>query len=234
MTTREHDRTMDLLSEYLDGSLSVADHREVEAHLETCAPCRGVLDDLREVVTNAEGLGPMEPPRDLWPEVARQLGPRGRGGWTNPVREQPWLAAAAVVLMLLSASAAWWARGSLYRDGSGAAVSAAAPSSSVGGVPGYGRDVRAAASGASPISGSMEAELGVLERVLLEGRDRLDPATVDVLERNLLVIERAIEDSYRALALDPENDFLRRHLTRTYERKLDYLRDVSRIVELAG
>jgi hypothetical protein len=80
----------------------------------------------------------------------------------------------------------------------------------------------------------MEAELGVLEGVLLEGRDRLDPATVDVLERNLLVIERAIEDSYRALALDPENDFLRRHLTRTYERKLDYLRDVSRIVELAG
>jgi hypothetical protein len=74
----------------------------------------------------------------------------------------------------------------------------------------------------------------MLEGVLLAGRDRLDANTVHVLERNLLVIERAIEDSYRALSLDPENEFVRDHLRRTYERKLEYLREVSRIVDLAG
>ena len=55
-----------------------------------------------------------------------------------------------------------------------------------------------------------------------------------MLERNLSVIEQAITDSQRALALDPENDFLSEHLERVYERKLTYLRDAARVIEWAG
>ena len=36
------------------------------------------------------------------------------------------------------------------------------------------------------------------------------------------------------LALDPENEFVRDHLERTYQRKRDILREVSRLAELAG
>ena len=46
--------------------------------------------------------------------------------------------------------------------------------------------------------------------------------------------EKAIEDSRRALELDPGNGFLTDHLERAYERKIEYLRDAARIVEWEG
>ncbi|KPJ79232.1 MAG: hypothetical protein AMS19_11625, partial [Gemmatimonas sp. SG8_23] len=64
-----------------------------------------------------------------------------------------------------------------------------------------------------------------------EAREVLDPNTVRILERNLSVIEQAIEDSRQALAQDPENEFLAAHLERVYERKLSYLREAARVAE---
>ncbi len=94
--------------------------------------------------------------------------------------------------------------------------------------------VRAAGRPGSALPATLATELQELESAVGVARDRLDPGTVEVLERNLLIIERAIEDSYQALALDPENEFVRQHLERTYLRKRDMLLEVSRLVELAG
>lgn len=77
----------------------------------------------------------------------------------------------------------------------------------------------------------MADELAALEQTLDEARAVLDPNTVRVLERNLGVIEQAIEDSMLALQQDPGNDFLAAHLDRVYERKLTYLRDAARVAE---
>lgn len=74
-------------------------------------------------------------------------------------------------------------------------------------------------------------ELVVLEEALNQARAVLDPNTVRVLERNLDVIEQAIEDSQRALLQDPGNEFLAEHLDRVYQRKLTYLRDATRVAE---
>ena len=54
-----------------------------------------------------------------------------------------------------------------------------------------------------------------------------------VLDRNLGVIQQAIEDSRRALAQDPGNEFLASHLERVYQRKLEYLRDAAQVAEWA-
>jgi hypothetical protein len=74
----------------------------------------------------------------------------------------------------------------------------------------------------------------MLEDQLAAVRDALDPNTLRVLERNMAVIERAIEDSRQALALEPGNEFLSRHLEQVYERKLDYLREAAAIADWAG
>ncbi len=55
----------DSLSEYLDGHLDPAERREVERHLEACGECRGVLEDLKAVVVEAQGLQDREPAQDL-------------------------------------------------------------------------------------------------------------------------------------------------------------------------
>jgi hypothetical protein len=69
-----------------------------------------------------------------------------------------------------------------------------------------------------------DAAIGDLEAVLAEGRSRLDPATVTVIETNLAVIDSAIAEAERAIAADPANAYLNSHLARTMQRKLDLLR----------
>lgn len=221
---KRHEWVQERLSEHLEGSLPAVEEERVQRHLATCEACRDVRAGLSEVRALARRLGPIDPPRDLWPRVAAARSKQAPARLARFSFSVPQLAAAAVVLVTLSASSAWWAMG--------------------GGVPTPPASVLEPRTGpvrtatavppSAPIPEELAAELDMLEEVLLAGRDRLDTNTVHVLERNLLVIERAIEDSYRALSLDPENEFVRDHLQRTYERKLDYLREVSRIVDLAG
>jgi hypothetical protein len=63
-----------------------------------------------------------------------------------------------------------------------------------------------------------------LERTLAEGRDRLDPETIRVLEQNLDAIDKAIDQCRRALEADPANSFLNNHLVSARQRKLALLR----------
>ncbi len=75
-----------------------------------------------------------------------------------------------------------------------------------------------------------DAAVADLQAVLEQGRDRLDPRTVQVLEESLGTIDAAIEDARRALAADPANARLNTYLAGTRQRKLELLREASDIV----
>jgi len=66
-----------------------------------------------------------------------------------------------------------------------------------------------------------------LERVLAQGRGRLDTATVRVIAKNLGIIDRAIRDAQSALAADPANSYLNLHLAQEMRRKLELLRQAA-------
>jgi hypothetical protein len=68
-----------------------------------------------------------------------------------------------------------------------------------------------------------------LQRALEQGRGRLSPETVRVLERNLKTIDTAISEARSALAADPGNVYLNDHLARTMRKKLDLLRQANAI-----
>jgi len=70
-----------------------------------------------------------------------------------------------------------------------------------------------------------------LERALQNGRGRLDPATVNVVEDNLTIIDQAVDDARRALAQDPANGYLSGYLVETQRRKLDLLRHAASLTE---
>ncbi len=82
-----------LLSAYLDGELSAAERRTVEAHLGTCDRCRALLADLRQVKKLVAELPLENPPR---PVVLR----RRPVGW---VVELAALVAVVVGLVLVGA-----------------------------------------------------------------------------------------------------------------------------------
>jgi putative zinc finger protein len=69
-----------------------------------------------------------------------------------------------------------------------------------------------------------DAAVSDLEQALKEGRGRLDAATIAVVEHNLQIIDRAIDQAREALAADPANTYLSGHLVEARRRKLDLLR----------
>lgn len=75
-----------------------------------------------------------------------------------------------------------------------------------------------------------DAAVADLQTVLEQGRDRLDPRTVQVLEESLGTIDAAIADARRALEADPANTRLNTYLAGTRQRKLELLREASQIV----
>jgi len=239
--TKPHGAWTDLFSDYLAEELETEVRSSLEAHVAECGACRTVLEEIRDVVSQARGLPERRPARDLWPGIAaaidmpvRAQAPDSAQVIALPTAREtvdprriaftaPQLAAAAVVLISLSAATTIWAGPGLgVRAGGDVPASVGAPSA-----------VTAASTVASPPA-ALSEELATLEDVLELAHERLDPNTVRVIERNLAVIEKAIADSQQALVLDPENAFLAEHLERVYERKIEYLRDAARVLDWAG
>jgi anti-sigma factor RsiW len=242
MIDKRHKEWTDRLSDFVDGTLSSTERGEIEEHLAGCGGCREIVEDLRAVVARARALDEVAPPRDLWGGIAAAIGapighhairheagvirlPTAGAQVGEPSRgillTGRQLAAAAVVLMMVSAAATWWA-------GPGLAVRPVQPLPADAGVVSMAAETDAAA------PRGLAEELAALEAALAGAGETLDPNTVRLLESNLEVIDHAIADSRRALALDPGNPFLAEHLERSYERKLSYLRETARIVEWAG
>lgn len=218
------DRYMEQLSDYLDGALDAPECHALEEHLAGCDECRTTLDELRAIVAQANALAPVEPATDLWPAIAARIeserelmmplpaeGRRvsARGGSRRRLSFTiPQLAAAAVVLVLASGGSAWMLRG-----GDAVAPTAIAPAGAV-----------------VPVSsGSTDADLAELEAVLATGERQLDPATVAVLRRNLLIIEQALVEAQAALEADPANPYLSRHYQNTLNKKRELLQHAATV-----
>ena len=206
-----HDQITDRLSDYLDDELSPTVRAKVDAHLAGCAECTAVLSDLRSLVAAAGRLPGSMPDRELWDGVANRIGTNGH---VLPFRRRfsftvPQLAAAGIVLMLLS----------------GGLVSILRPQTEPApAVTDAGRAGTPAVAPARLVEKQYEDAVADLERILEEGRGRLDPETVRVLEQNLQTIDAAVEQSRRALEADPANAFLNSHLESARQRKLALLR----------
>ncbi|HEY3215559.1 MAG TPA: zf-HC2 domain-containing protein [Candidatus Eisenbacteria bacterium] len=250
----------DRLSDYLDGELGERQRRELERHLDECAECVATLAELRSVVGKAQALTHEPPEFDLWPGIAARIGPgakrsigpaRRREGWWGGGRFSltvPQAVAASVVLVLLSGGSVWLALGGRQRAafptgvGSGPVAvapvgddSARGPASPAGSraqrTSEPGAVATAFVAGADP---RYEATITELNRILQGGRNRLDPATVKVLERNLAIIDQAVAEARRAVEADPSNFYLREHLAQTMRRKASLLRLATSIVGAQG
>jgi anti-sigma factor RsiW len=222
MTT---DPFIDRLSDYADDEVTESERATLDAHLAACAECRTVLRELREVAARAASLPDARPRTDLWPGIAARVAVTPQHGAAMRLFRHfvstrrfsftvPQLAAASLAIMLLSGGVAWMAHSgdpradfepiSAHADqhaGAGRAISPAAFSDA-----------------------HYDAAVADLEQALRAGRTRLDPATVRVLEENLASIDRAIDQSRRALEADPANVYLNRHLADARQRKLSLLR----------
>ena len=229
------DQWTDRLSEYLDDELPPDERSALEEHLRHCAACGAVLADLKRIVTRARGLEDRPPERDLWPGIAARIGAgsgetqaidlapaRGRRRWSFSL---PQLIAAGIALMAASGGAAW-----LLHPAAQSSVVVRDTIPTTPAVGGGNLSARNAGDRSRIAGQSYAAAVADLERVLTQGRGRLDTTTVRVIERNLATIDSAIAQARRALAADSANVYLNSHLAETMQRKLDLLRQAAALV----
>ena len=164
------------------------------------------------------------PSRDLWPGVSSRLDPR-RTQFTFTLSQ---LAVAASLLIAVASGLTWLAANrdlpasggqaqeviQAYREPAGTTDGQIVP--------------------ANFADAQFNAAVSDLERILRDERDRLDPRTVLVLERNLKAIDDAINEARMALDQDPANPFLNSHLADARRRKLDLLRHATELASTGG
>lgn len=222
----------ELLSLYVDGELEGKKRLEVEDHLGECAECRDLVEDLEEVVARMDDLPGREPPRNYWPEIAGAIGSESSAGAPEseqdtgdgsvvPLIRKEWrfnlprLAAAAALVAALAAGVTW----SITRSASGdsGSVRIAATDSPATTSSGESTSVQFAALEAGAES------VDRLEKQYRKARQELDPETRKMFDRNLELINRALDQARQELEEHPDNAYVQQHLTQIVSQKAQYL-----------
>lgn len=229
----------DRLSEYLDDDLQAADRAACESHLAGCETCRTALRELEDVTAFARADVDRPPSTDLWPGILSQIEPARVVAFEPRPRKQfvftlPQLALAASLLIAVSGGVAYLAAGRVVQQQAAAQQQAGAQED----------PIQAQAEPLMPPSANVERAnfadaqydeaVADLEKILTDMRDELDPRTIMVIERNLSVIDDAIQQARAALDADPANTFLNSHLADARRRKLDLLRRATMIPSASG
>lgn len=212
-----HTEWTDLLSDYLDDELDAVTRRRVADHLAGCAACRDVLADLEQIVVAAPHYRGTAPGRDLWAGIASTIEadrvrplPVGRRWFGASARR---LLAAGITLAVLGGGGGYW----LAQRGQPVAAVPAPAEPVAGHVIPAGFD-----------SEAYDRAVAELEEVLVANRDRLDTATVRVVEESLRTIDAAIADARLAIQRDSANAYLNGQIAAHLRKKVTVLRLAAR------
>jgi hypothetical protein len=209
------------LSEYVDRTLGRDEHAQVARHLETCETCRQLVDDFREITRAAAALDPAIPAARVWTRIEKEIRSEGgrpatARGSTRAVAPWTWLAAAAVLVLAVFIGIRF------------------APSTSLD--PAAAADVAAAE--------AIEAELQLaeehyqkaisgLERIASTENAALDATTASTLQKNLAVINQAIDESRAAVRAEPASQQAQHSLIENFKTKLALLQDTVALINAA-
>lgn len=220
------------LSEYVDGTLSAEERSACEAWLASSQEGRALLADLRGVVAKAKTLPDTPVPESVWAGVSaairkpdqgvvsidsapRRLAPSPSRRWQfTPLQ----LAAAAAILLAVGL-------------GIGVRIKAGVKQEVAGRTPPADATFTTVRSRTPSADAKYDEAIQELQRTLDQNRATLDTATVRVLESSLAKIDAALVEAQRALAQDPNSEYLNDHLSRIKRKKLDLLRQGAALVQ---
>lgn len=231
------EKCQDLISDFLDGALSHEDHSTLNSHLEECLGCAGVRNDLESLVgfcrTQRGQYGAPPNENALWLRIRNVIEsdarpvtaapvPAGRNFWTNWLSRSwelsfPQLAAsAAAIVLVVSLSTAV----GLRRWQSGAPGSAPSPE-------GAGLSV-SAANVRNRVSHQQQSISYWNQRVEFN-KARWSPQMRETFDRNLKVIDEAVNDSFDALNKNPHDEVSEEMLNAALNEKLSLLKEFAEL-----
>jgi anti-sigma factor RsiW len=231
------EKCQDLISDFVDGSISHQDQTTLSSHLEECLHCAEVRDDLQSIVGFCRTQqGQYEAPpneRALWLRIRNMIeagasadapapGATRRSflkNWTARSWELsfPQLAAmvAAIVLIVSLSTAVGlrrWQRGAVdarFQNGQN--------SLSVGAI-----DVRRRVS-------QQQQLISYWNQRVEYNKARWNPQMRETFDRNLAVIDQAVNDSFDSLSKDPQDEVSQEMLNTALNEKLSLLKEFAEL-----
>jgi Putative zinc-finger len=225
------------IHDYVDDTLGAGERAEIAQHIERCAECRQLVDDLREIRNAAAGLRDdvREAPVRAWTRLERAIAMEERSTQNTQsafslrapraLRSISFLAAAAAVV-LATAIGLQWRSG---RQTAPAATSESAPAT--------GGSIATAPQGAETVEAELRAAeehyanaISGLEQITKTEQSALDPGTAATLQKNLAVIDQAIGESRAALRAQPASEPAQTSLVENFKAKIGLLQDTVALI----
>ncbi|HSP63387.1 MAG TPA: zf-HC2 domain-containing protein, partial [Pyrinomonadaceae bacterium] len=221
------ERYQDLLSDFLDGSLIPEDHNRVEAHLRDCGACAEARSDLDSIVVfcreNRGEYDAVPNERALWLRISNTIESgssvspgsvvKANAGWWSRLMNQSWqlsfprLAASAAVLVILVA---------------------------LGTVVGVRRFQGGVPQGTPANSASVEERYRQQQQVIAYWNQRVElnkarwsPQMRETFDRNMSVIDAAVNDSMRQLNQNPHDGISEDILNAALNDKVELLKEFA-------
>jgi hypothetical protein len=212
-----------LLNDYVDGLLSEDEARAFEKELESNLALRKAETQLRNLLASANRLPKdIQPQPNLWRGIQARLQPRrimvhprhAAPGWLFRLA----LPVAATILVVAGA-------GLVVRH----MATRAAFTPTVWDRPGADLGVRLISAELRPIETEYRRTTASLREQLEASKEFLAPETVQVIDENLAIIDKAIEEIHTALKKDPGNQRLVHSLIATYDKEVELLEQAVRL-----
>jgi hypothetical protein len=213
------ERYLNAIQELVDGTLGPIRRAELELHLEACDGCRALANDLREIARTARSLDVLEPPEQLWKSISGRLrADRAAAGQSVTLGRHRSVALLAIAATLVLAVGA-----SLFMLRGPATVPQPPTTAQAG-----------AGSGNAPPDDpvqSVEKELAATETQFLrliqasEASNSVDPKTTAAMQKNLQVMNEAINETRKALVADPQNAPAKSSLYEVLKQKIQFLQE---------
>ncbi len=233
------EKCQDLISDFLDGALGHEDQATLNSHLEECFQCADVRNDLQSIVgfcqTNRGDYAAPPNERALWLRIRNMIetgagsvavadAPGRRNFWSNWVGRSweltlPQLAAAAVAIVLVVSLSTFvglrrWQGG----ESQGlAGTNPAAGQMSVG-----------AANVSNRIS-QQQQMISYWNQRVEYNKARWSPQMRETFDRNLAVIDQAVNDSVNSLSQNPHDEVSEEMLNAALNEKLSLLKEFAEL-----
>ena len=222
------EKYQDLLSDFVDGSLNPEDHNQVEAHLSACGVCAEARSDLDAIVVfcgeNRGEYDEVPNERALWLRISNtiesELPARARAdvradrGWWSRLMKQSWqlsfpqLAAAVSVIVIVVALGTVFGVRRIQNQG----------------IP----------TPTAPNSATVEERYRQQQQVIAYWNQRVElnkarwnPQMRETFDRNMSVIDTAVNDSMRQLKQNPHDGVSEDILNAALNDKVELLKEFS-------
>ena len=229
------EKCQDLISDFLDGTLSHEDQTTLNAHLGECLECADVRNDLQSIVGFCRAhRGEYEAPpneKALWQRISNTIeaGASGAALAPAPVRRNFWpswlgrswelsfpqlAASAAVIVLVVSLSTVV----GLRRFQSGPTATVAGPES-----------LRLAEAGLRDRVSKQQQLISYWNQRVEFNKARWSPEMRETFDRNLAVIDQTVNESLNSLNQNPRDEVSEETLDAALNEKLSLLKEFAEL-----